>query len=145
MVAVQSDGCCPIVRAFESGKRFAETFVGAQTIASGIRVPSAVGDFMILDTIRASGGRAVAVEEKRIMEWMNLAVSAEGISVCPETAACVGALELLISEGWITPDERVIILNTAAVQKYIEVIALDLPRIDKDAPIDWKKLSLING
>ncbi len=140
MVAVQSDGCCPIVRAFESGKRFAEPFEGAKTIASGIRVPSAIGDFMILDTIRASGGRAVAVEEKRITEWMNLAISMEGISVCPETAACVGALELLTSEGWVTPEERVVILNTAAAQKYIEIIARDLPRIDKDAPIDWVKL-----
>ncbi len=140
MVAVQSDGCCPIVRAFESEKRFAEPFEGAKTIASGIRVPSAIGDFMILDTIRASGGRAVAVEEKRITEWMNLTISMEGISVCPETAACVGALELLTSEGWITPEERVVILNTAAAQKYIEIIAFDPPRIDKDAPIDWVKL-----
>lgn len=140
MVAVQSDGCCPIVRAFESGKRFAEPFEGAKTIASGIRVPSAIGDFMILDTIRASGGRAVAVEEKRITEWMNLTISTEGISVCPETAACVGALELLTSEGWVTPEEQVVILNTAAAQKYIEIIAFDPPRIDKDAPIDWVKL-----
>jgi threonine synthase len=140
MVAVQSDGCCPVVRAFESGKRFAEPFEGPKTIASGIRVPSAVGDFMILDTIRASEGRAVAVEEKRIREWMNLTISTEGISVCPETAACIGALELLISEGWMTPEERVVILNTAAAQKYIEIIALDLPQINKDKPIDWQRL-----
>lgn len=140
MVAVQSDGCCPVVRAFESGKRFAEPFEGPKTIASGIRVPSAVGDFMILDTIRASEGRAVAVEEKRIREWMNLTISTEGISVCPETAACVGALELLITEGWMTPEERVVILNTAAAQKYVEIIALDLPRINKNDPIDWEKL-----
>jgi threonine synthase len=140
MVAVQSDGCCPIVRAFESGKRFAEPFEDPKTIASGIRVPSAVGDFMILDTIRASEGRAVAVEEKRIREWMNLTISTEGISVCPETAACVGALELLITEGWMTPEERVVILNTAAAQKYVEIIALDLPRINKNEPIDWQRL-----
>ena len=140
MVAVQSDGCCPVVRAFESGKRFAEPFEGPKTIASGIRVPSAVGDFMILDTIRASEGRAVAVEEKRIREWMNLTTSTEGISVCPETAACVGALELLITEGWMTPEERVVILNTAAAQKYVEIIALDLPRINKNKPIDWQRL-----
>lgn len=140
MVAVQSDGCCPVVRAFESGKRFAEPFEGPKTIASGIRVPSAVGDFMILDTIRASEGRAVAVEEKRIREWMNLTISTEGISVCPETAACVGALELLITEGWMTPEERVVILNTAAAQKYVEIIALDLPRINKNKPIDWQRL-----
>lgn len=140
MVAVQSDGCCPIVCAFESGKRFAEPFAGPKTIASGIRVPSAVGDFMILDTIRASGGRAVAVEEKRLREWMNLAISTEGISICPETAACVGALELLTSEGWITRGERTVILNTAAAQKYVEIITLDLPRIDKDMPIDWERI-----
>ncbi len=137
MVAVQSDGCAPIVRAFDAGARFAEPFIGAATIASGIRVPAAVGDFMILDAVRASGGRAVAVEEGRIREWMALGAGLEGISICPETAACIGALERLVAEGWIAPHERVVVFNTGAAQKYPEAMAVDLPRIDKDRPIDW--------
>ncbi|MBI2827587.1 MAG: threonine synthase [Planctomycetia bacterium] len=141
MVAVQSSGCAPIVRAFEAGARFAEPFAGAATIASGIRVPSAVGDFMILDAVRASGGRAIAVEEAKLRYWMALATSSEGIAVCPETAACVGAVEHLAVEGWIKRDERVVIFNTGAAQKYPEAMAIELPRLDKDAPIDWGKIS----
>lgn len=140
MVAVQSDGCAPIVRAFESGQRFAETFSPAATIASGIRVPAAVGDFMILDAVRASGGRAVAVAEARIREWMSLGARLEGISICPESAACIGALERLVAEQWVRPDEHVVLFNTGAAQKYPEAMHVDLPRIDKDQPIDWKRI-----
>ncbi|MBW3596739.1 MAG: threonine synthase [Planctomycetes bacterium] len=141
MVAVQSEGCCPIVRAFEKGERFAEPFPGAATIASGIRVPAAVGDFMILDAVRESGGRAIAVDENRIRDWLQLAFSREGIAVCPEAAACVGALEDLTGEGWIKPDEQVVLFNTGAAQKYPEALEGDLPRIDKDAAIDWDGLA----
>ncbi len=141
MVAVQSDGCAPIVRAFESGQRFAEPFAGAATVASGIRVPAAVGDFMILDAVRASGGCAVAVEEPRIREWMRLAARLEGIAVCPEAAACVGALERLSASGWIKPDERVVIFNTGAAQKYPEAMQVELPRIAKGERVDWRQLA----
>jgi threonine synthase len=140
MVAVQSDGCAPIVRAFDSGERFAEPFAGAATIASGIRVPAAVGDFMILDAIRESGGRAVAVDETRIYEWMRLATSSEGVSVCPETAACIGALERLTAEEWIGRDERVVVFNTGAAQKYPEAMQVDLPKLRRSEPIDWDRL-----
>ena len=141
MVAVQSNGCAPIVRAYESGSRFAEPFAHAATVASGIRVPAAVGDFMILDAVRASGGRAIAVEEGRLREWLETACRDEGLSICPEAAACVGALEQLSAEGWIKPDERVVLFNTGAAQKYPEAIAVDLPRIVKDQPIDWDRLA----
>ncbi len=141
MVSVQSDGCCPIVRAFEKGERFAEPHPNPVTMAMGLRVPAAVGDFMILDAIRESHGRAVAVEEGRIKDWMKTAQSLEGIAVCPESAACVGALEQLAAEGWIKPDERVVLFNTGASQKYVEAIAVDLPRIDLSQPIDWDSLS----
>jgi threonine synthase len=134
MVAVQSEGCAPIVRAFESGSRFAEPFAGAATVASGLRVPAAVGDFMMLDAIRASGGRAVAVNEGRIYEWMERAAALEGISLCPEAACCVGALERLADEGWIGPDERVVIFNTGAAQKYVEVLTTQLPRWNGSLP-----------
>ena len=141
MVAVQSDGCAPIVRAFDAGERFAEPFSPAATIASGIRVPAAVGDFMILDAVRASGGRAVAVEEARIRDWMSLGMRSEGLAICPESAACIGALERLVREGWIRPDERVVLFNTGAAQKYPEAMRADLPRLDKDRPIDWEELA----
>jgi threonine synthase len=141
MVAVQSTGCAPIVRAFEAGERHAEPFAGAATIASGIRVPAAVGDFMILDAVRQSGGLAFAVAEERIRDWMELAVRSEGIAVCPEAAACVGAAEQLSASGWIGPDERVVIFNTGAAQKYPEAMAASLPRLDKNTPIDWDRIA----
>ena len=99
MVAVQSDGCAPIVRAFERGNRFAELFTSAATVASGIRVPAAIGDFMIIDALRESLGAAVAVAEARIVEWMKLAMSREGISLCPQSATCVGAAIQLLDQG----------------------------------------------
>jgi threonine synthase len=140
MVGVQSTGCPPIVQAFEAGERFAQPFANASTVASGIRVPAAVGDFMILDAVRQSGGTAIAVEERRLGEWMRLAISQEGIPVCPEAAAGVGALETLAANGWIKPHERVVIFNTGAAQKYVEAIASDLPRIDLAQPIDWSAI-----
>jgi threonine synthase len=140
MVAVQSDGCCPIVRAWESGNRFAEPFPNAATIASGIRVPAAIGDFMILQAVHESGGRAVAVPERRIGDWMHAAARRTGIAVCPETAACLGAVEMLAGEGWIGRHERVVVFNTAAAQKYPEAIAAELPQLDPHA-VDWDQIA----
>ena len=137
MVSVQSDGCCPIARAYAQGERFASPFANAHTVASGLRVPVAVGDFMILDAVRASQGRALAVAEQRLREWTQLAVSSEGISVCPEAAACVGAVQQLVAEGWIRPTERVVIFNTGAAQKYVECIAAQPSAIDLNLPLDW--------
>jgi threonine synthase len=141
MVAVQSDGCAPIVRAYELGERFAEPFVGASTIASGIRVPAAVGDFMILDAVRESQGCAVAVAETGIRQWMALGMQSEGLAICPETAACIGALEKLRDEKWIAPDEQVVIFNTGAAQKYPEAMQVDLPRLEADSAIDWERIA----
>ncbi len=141
MVAVQSDGCAPIVRAFERGERFAEPVADAHTVASGLRVPVAVGDFMILDAVRESGGTAVAVEEDRIIDWMRQGIAAEGISFCPESAACIGAAEKLAASGWLRPDERVVLFNCAGSQKYPHVARLDLPVIRDPAKVDWDRLS----
>ncbi len=141
MVAVQSDGCAPIVRAFERGDRFAEPFLGAATIASGIRVPAAVGDFMILDAVRESGGRAVSVPEQRLRAWMTLGMQNEGLAICPEAAACLGALEQLRNEHWIRPDDHVVIFNTGAAQKYPEAMHVALPRIADPANIDWEAIA----
>ncbi len=142
MVAVQSDGCAPIVRAFDRGERFAEAFAGAATIASGIRVPAAVGDFMILDAVRASGGRAVAVPELRLRDWMQLGMQSEGLAICPETAACIGALERLREENWIGADEQVVIFNTGAAQKYPEAMQTELARIVDPTQVDWDQIAL---
>jgi threonine synthase len=136
LISCQSDGCAPIVRAFEKGERFAEFFLNAQTVASGLRVPAAVGDFMILDAVRGSGGCAVAGREDRIVEWMARVFRAEGIGICPETAVCFDCLEQLVAEGKVRRDEEIVVFNTGAVQKYPEAVPLKLPRLDKDKPLD---------
>ena len=140
MVSVQSDGCEPIASAYRANERFATAHQGAHTCASGLRVPVAVGDFMILDAVRESQGCALSVEEERICDWTRQASMAEGISICPETGACMGALKRLIGEGWIRPDERVVVFNTGAMQKYVEVMkeaATSLPFVDLDQPLDF--------
>jgi threonine synthase len=136
MISCQSDGCAPIVRAFEAGSRFAEPFANPRTVASGLRVPAAVGDFMMLDVIRASGGRAVAGREESIVPWMRRVASFEGIGICPETAVCFDCLEKLVTAGKIRSDEKVVVFNTGAAQKYPEVVPFDLPKIDKDNSLD---------
>jgi threonine synthase len=140
MISCQSTGCAPIAAAFEHGERFAAKFENAATIASGIRVPAAVGDFMILDAVRASGGVALATPEADIPKWMQLATSREGISLCPETAVCLGSLEVLLARGDIRADERIVVFNTGAAQKYPEAIDEKLPRIDISKPIDWDSI-----
>jgi threonine synthase len=137
MVSVQSSGCAPIVRAFEAGQRFAEPFPNAATIASGIRVPAAVGDFMILDAVRSSGGIAIAVPEEDILPSMKQAVASEGISICPESAACVAAASILQRSGWLQPNERVVIYNCGAAQKYPHVAEPILLELDPHQEIDW--------
>jgi threonine synthase len=142
LIACQSDGCAPIVRAFEKGERFAEPFTNAHTVASGLRVPAAVGDFMMLDAIRESQGLAVAGREGRIVEWMRRAAGLEGIAVCPETAVCLDCLENLRKTGVLREDEEVVVFNTGAAQKYPEVAPLDLPRLAKDRPLNPAELAI---
>jgi threonine synthase len=144
LVSCQSDGCAPIVRAFAAGQRFAEPFPNARTIASGLRVPAAVGDFMMLDAIRASRGQALAGREDRIVEWMRRVTRTEGIAICPETAVCFDCLEQLRARG-LRPDADVVVFNTGAAQKYPETVPLDLPRIDKDRPVDYARMSGAEG
>ena len=137
MYSCQSEGCAPIAVAFAKGERFAAKFEHAATIASGIRVPAAVGDFMILDAVRESGGEALATAEADIPRWMRLAASREGIALCPETAVCFGALEVLLRRGVVKPHERILVFNTGASQKYPAAVKEHLPRIDIRQPIDW--------
>ncbi len=120
MVTVQASGCAPIVRAFERGERFAAEFENAHTTASGLRVPKAIGDFLILDAIRASGGSAVAVSDEELIAAVGEIGAAEGLFCAPEGAACLPALRRLIAEGKIRRDERVVLFNTGSGVKYME-------------------------
>jgi threonine synthase len=140
LIACQSEGCAPIALAYSRGNRFAEPFAHAATVASGIRVPAAVGDFMILDAVRESGGAAVAVPEQSIQKWMQTTSSLEGISLCPESAVCVGALEMLVAKREIRSKERIVIFNTGAAQKYPEAVHEEVPKLDISQPINWEDL-----
>lgn len=120
MVTVQAAGCAPIVRAFAAGKRFADEFPDAATTASGLRVPKAVGDFLILDAIRASGGTAVSVTDEELIAATREIGASEGIFCAPEGAACLPALRKLIKSGLISQKDRVVLFNTGSGVKYLE-------------------------
>jgi threonine synthase len=123
MVTVQARGCAPIVQAFETGKRIADEFADAQTVASGLRVPKAIGDFLILDALRESGGTAVAVTDQELIAATKKIGDAEGIFCAPEGAACLPALRRLLDADLIKTDERVVLFNTGAGVKYLEVFS----------------------
>jgi len=120
MVTVQAAGCAPIVKAFAEGKQFAEEFPNAHTTASGLRVPKAIGDFMILDALRSSGGTAVAVTDDELIAATREIGAAEGIFCAPEGAACLPALKKLMAAGQVKPDESVVLFNTGSGVKYLE-------------------------
>jgi threonine synthase len=120
MVTVQAEGCAPIVRAFEEGNRFADEFPNAATTASGLRVPKAIGDFLILDALRASRGTAVSVTDEELIAATREIGAAEGIFCAPEGAACLPALKKLIESGEIDKRERVVLFNTGSGVKYME-------------------------
>lgn len=120
MVSVQSETCAPIVRAFHSGERFAEEFENAATVASGLRVPKAIGDFLILDALRASNGTAITVTDEELVAAVGEIGAAEGIFAAPEGAACLPALRKMIADGSVMDGETVVIFNTGAGVKYLE-------------------------
>lgn len=122
MFCVQSDGCAPIVRAFENGSEFAEPWENAQTIAAGMRVPGAIGDYLILEAIRESGGNVETVDDSEIRHWMNVVGKLEGIFVCPEGAATVAALTKLVKRDLLTPNENILLLNTGSGLKNLELL-----------------------
>ncbi len=115
-ISVQTEGCAPIVKAWEKGKTTAEPWQNAHTIASGLRVPQAIGDFLILDAIRKSKGAAVTVSDDAIKQAMQLLPSTEGILTCPEGAATVAALKQLIANGTIKSTDQVVLFNTGGYQ-----------------------------
>jgi len=121
MVSVQASGCAPIVKAFDENKAAAEPWQNAQTIASGLRVPQAVGDFLMLQAIRESGGTALSVGDDEMLAEIPRVGKAEGVFFCPEGAACVAALRRLVANDWIKPADEVLIFNTASGLKYLDV------------------------
>jgi threonine synthase len=118
MIAVQATGCAPMVRAWENGDEFAERWEGAVTMATGIRVPKAVGDFLILRAVRESGGSAIAVEEEAIMEAVDDAARLDGMLLCPEGGAVLGAWRQALDRGLVGKDESTILFNCANGNKY---------------------------
>jgi threonine synthase len=138
MFSVQAEGCAPIVRAFAAGERFARPWEDAKTEAAGLRVPSAVGDFLILDCLRRSGGAAIAVPEREILEW-RLRLGRLGLGYASlETAAAAAGLNALVESGSIGKDETVVLFDTGAGFKS------EPPRLDSPAPVPndpelWKE------
>jgi threonine synthase len=120
MFSVQASGCAPIVRAFEAGEKTACEFPSAHTVASGLRVPKAIGDFIMLRILRESNGGAIAVDDKNMIRAVREVGSSEGLFVAPEAAACFAALKSLRATGRIDKGERVVIFNTGSGIKYLD-------------------------
>ena len=121
LVIVQAEGCAPLVKAWNEGRPESEPWQGAQTLASGLRVPKALGDFLVLRALRDTDGAAVAVSDSEIVEALRELARQEGLWVCPEGAATLAAARRLQASGWIRPREKVVLLNTGSGLKYPDV------------------------
>lgn len=122
MFCVQSENCAPIVKALHEGSEFAETWINANTVAAGIRVPAAIGDYLILRSIRESGGDGITVSDDELLHQMGVVASLEGIFVCPEGGAITAALAHLLGKNILTEDEKILLLNTGSGLKYLELV-----------------------
>ncbi|TMM38118.1 MAG: threonine synthase [Actinobacteria bacterium] len=122
LVAVQSTGCAPIVRAFQAGARRADPWPDAHTIAFGITVPAPLGDELILDALRATGGTAIAVDDAEILADLRAFGTREGLLLCPEGAACLSAARRLRADGWLDDGAQVVVLNTGSGLKYVDAL-----------------------
>ena len=120
MVAVQAEGCAPVVKAFEAGASFCDFWINAHTLASGLRVPKSFADKLILKYLRASNGAAVAVSDIDIQAAQRKLCRMEGIFPAPEGAATLVALEKLLGQNWIHPEERIVLFNTGSGLKYLD-------------------------
>ena len=124
MIAVQAAGCQPIVRAFEEGKPSSDFYSNAQTLASGLRVPKALGDSLALEAVRSSGGTAIAVSDDEILDGVAELAASEGVFAAPEGGACIAACKRLFGSGFFSANDRVVIYNTGSGLKYLDVLAL---------------------
>ena len=138
MIAVQAAGCAPIVRAFEAGERHARLWEDAHTVAAGIRVPAAIGDFLILDAVRESGGFAIAVEDAAIEAALKEVATEEGLLLCPEGAATYAAYRQALNDGRVKKGDRVVMFNCATGLKY--PMADGGKPLDRHGPIDYARL-----
>src|SRR5580692_11005753 len=128
MIAVQTEGCQPVVRAFERGESKSEFWENAHTVAAGLRVPKPLGDALMLDAVRKSGGTAIAVSDEALLDASLELGATEGIFAAPEGGACVAALKKLLAIGFLQPEERVLLYNTGAGLKYLEAFSPRFPR-----------------
>ncbi|MDP6458310.1 MAG: threonine synthase [Candidatus Bathyarchaeota archaeon] len=140
MVSVQASGCAPIPKAFEEEKGESEFWQNAETLATGLRVPHALGDFLVLNAARESGGSALAVTDDEIIDGVGQIAKEEGLFVCPEGAATFAALKYLIDDGKVDKDERVVLFNTGSGIKYTTLFEIDAPVFDIGETIDYKNL-----
>ena len=122
MVCVQADGCAPLVAAFEKGEEFAEPFPDPHTLAAGMRVPAAIGDFLVIRAVRESGGTAVTVSDEEMVDGMVEMARMEGVFAAPEGGATLAAMRKLIDRGLISRDERVVLLVTGNAHKYLDML-----------------------
>jgi threonine synthase len=128
MIAVQAEGCRPVVQAFEKGEDRTQYWQNAWTAAAGLRVPKPLGDALILDAIRASGGTALAVTDREMLDWGARLASEQGIFAAPEGAACIAAVEKLLARGFLAQDETIVVYNTGSGLKYLEAYSTRFPR-----------------
>ncbi len=136
LVSVQASGCAPIVQAFEAGARESVLVPDSTTIAFGINVPKALGDFLVLDALRQTGGTAIAVDDADLLADLHLTARLEGMFLCPEGAATVTATRALVRTGWIAPDDEVVLLNTGAGVIYPDTVHVDVPTLPKDGVLE---------
>lgn len=134
MVSVQAAGCAPIVRAFELGSETSTLWPGAETVASGLRVPKALGDYLILRAIRQSRGTAVAVTDAEMLQAQGELAAVQGVLAAPEGAATWAGLKKLVAAGWVGPGERIVLFNTGAGLKYPDLLPREAPVLDPDDP-----------
>jgi threonine synthase len=135
LIAVQAEGCAPIVRAFRSGADVSEPFPNPHTVAFGITVPKALGDFLVLHAVRSSGGTAIAVSDEALLAEQRRLAADEGTFICPEGAACFAAVRQLREGGYLSSADEVVVLNTGAGIKYPETIPIDVPVLSPDGVI----------
>ena len=140
MISVQAEGCSPIVRAYREGKEESTFFEGASTVAAGLRVPKALGDFLILEAVRESGGEAIAVSDEELMSDVRLVSRLEGIFACPEGAATISALRKMVEQGHVDRDERVVLFNTGSGLKYTDLFTVKALVADPNKPFDYHSL-----
>ena len=131
LVAVQAEGCAPIVKAFHDGKKESEFYENSRTVAFGINVPKALGDFLVLDALYMTNGCAKAVSDTQILEALKELSQTEGTFVCPEGAAIYAAAKQLRKDNWIEEGESVVLLNTGAGIKYPDTLTFEVPYLDK--------------